>query len=84
MSGWAFVRSGDRALVYASDDGAIVRDPSGTFTEWMTAELERISAWVASVDEATIAQMTAEGEEEDDPHRLIDYSIDKTYELPAG
>jgi hypothetical protein len=54
----------------------------GTFTEWLHIEVEHQLARIADVGPEQAAELLAESEGETDPHRLLDYSLDGSYDQP--
>lgn len=78
VEGWAFGPDGAVWLV----EGGSVREPVGSFGEWLAGKLGDIERRIADSDEATRASWRDDNDDETDPHRLIDYSLDKTYDVP--
>jgi hypothetical protein len=84
IEGFSFGPSADdeNQLVVWVVEGAQPREEAGSFTEWMTGELDRLHDKVRNMTPADIAAALAENDGETDPHRVIDYSLDKTYDVP--
>jgi hypothetical protein len=57
------------------------REEAGTFTEWMVATIERLAARLSSLSPEEAAELEKANKGETDPHRLIDYSLDKSYDV---
>jgi hypothetical protein len=84
MVGWAFAPpadGGEPVVWYV--EGTMAREEAGTFSEWLTAALGRLELLVDAIDAEKAAEMAGENDGERDPHRLIDYSLDKQYDVAA-
>jgi len=82
IEGWSFGPGSDGALAVWLVEGGMPREECGTFSEWLTAEIARLRSLVERFSEAEIKELCDE-EREEDPHRVIDYSLDKRYDVPA-
>ncbi|MEM9491324.1 MAG: hypothetical protein AAGC55_19410 [Myxococcota bacterium] len=77
IQGWAFgPREPGGQLVVWSVDG-MPREPLGPFTEWMAENLAEARQRITAASPQEIAEWTEALAEETDPHRLIDYSIER-------
>lgn len=83
IEGFAFgPPAGGGAPVVWRVEGGMPREEVGTFTAWLTAELDRLAAKIEPLEAADVAALCADNDGETDPHRVIDYSLDKTYDVP--
>ena len=84
MVGWAFARpaAGGAPVVWYVE-GTMAREEVGTFSEWLAAELGRLERLVDSIDAEKAAEIAGENDGDTDPHRLIDYSLDRRYDVAA-
>lgn len=81
IEGFAFARSEGGDIVVFGVEGAMLSEELGPFTPWMH---ERIAEWekaVKKLSDAEIRALETENDGEDDPHRVIDYSLDKSYDV---
>jgi hypothetical protein len=84
MEGFCFgAQEGGDAPVVWLVEGSQPREQCGTFTEWLTGELDRLEAKVDAATPEDVAEWLAENDGDIDPHRLIDYSLDRKYDVPA-
>jgi hypothetical protein len=74
IEGWSFGPGGNVWLV----EGGMPREEEGTFTEWMAGRITDLEQRIADAD---ADEWRAENDGETDPHRLLDYSLDKQYDL---
>lgn len=81
IEGYSFgpASGGGDPVVWLVERGRPVEE-CGTFTEWLHDEISRQEARVAGLDEAAVAEWERENEGEDDPHRLLDYSLGGSYD----
>ena len=75
ISGVALAADG----VWLIENSSVV-EPVGSFTKWLLGEIAGQEARIADVDAGKAAELFAENEGENDPHRLLDYSLDQDYE----
>lgn len=61
-------------------EGSLPREECGTFTEWLSDAIARLEARIANLDADRVAEMREENRDEDDPHRLLDYSLGGSYD----
>lgn len=83
IEGFAFgaAEDGGPPLVWLVE-GGMAREPIAPFADWLTGELARLEERIAHVDAQTATAWREENAGETDPHRLLDYALDGSYELP--
>lgn len=77
LHGFAFRLDSDgkEPWVWCVEDGAPVEELD-SFENWLAGELDRLEAKVAAMPVGGDAESASVG---DDPHRLLDYSLDRSY-----
>lgn len=77
LSGWAFGRKGTEIVVHEVRD-AIIYSHEGSFSDWLNKRLGIIEEKFSQLSTDEITELRQQSQEEKDPHRLIDYSLEKT------
>ncbi|MBL8922701.1 MAG: hypothetical protein JNJ54_27885 [Myxococcaceae bacterium] len=78
LVGWSFAPDDPSGALHVwVTDGAITR-PVGSFDAWAAAQAERIEAWARARTAAQRRALEQENEGEDDPHRALDYALDRS------
>ncbi len=77
--GYSFGPDDDGTLVVWLVEGGQPQETLGTFTQWLNAEITRLIEYVGDPTPDEVAGMLAKNKDEDDPHRLIDYSLNPDY-----
>lgn len=75
INGYALASDG----VWVIEDSTAV-ESAGSFTEWLLSELDRQERRIEGLDVDQVAKLRAENNGEDDPHRLLNYSLGGTYD----
>jgi hypothetical protein len=63
-------------------EGGILREECGAIDAWMLETIDHLEKRVIGLSDAAIAGLETDNDGEDDPHRVIDYSLDQTYDGP--
>lgn len=81
IEGYSFgpANDGGEPVVWRVERGGPVEE-CGTFTEWLHDEISRQEVRVAGLGATAVAELERENEGEDDPHRLLDYSLGGSYD----
>lgn len=81
VEGFAFAPNDAGELVVWSVEGAMLRDELGAFTTWMGDLIAQLERQVKALTAERIRSLEGENAGEDDPHRVIDYSLEKSYDV---
>lgn len=82
INGYAFKpeEEGGEPVVWCIEDGGPV-EPMAPFEAWLSSELERFEEAIDGFDGKRAGELREENGDEDDPHRLIDYSLGGSYDV---
>jgi hypothetical protein len=82
IEGFAFAPNDDDDNVVWLVGGGMPREKCGAFGAWMLKTIDWLEELVIGLSDTEIAKLEKDNKGEDDPHRVINYSLNHTYDVP--